>query len=100
MPYLKFEHRTPLEELNAAAELFDDDEQLAFQTAQEHIAAQEPEYVASLGYIALQRAQEWLQVAYACRDELIELGHVEKSRKRAIDLAQAVPELAALEAMR
>lgn len=100
MPYLKFEHRTPLEELNAAAGQLDDDEQLDLLSPHEFIGNQEAEVISSLGVLAIQRAQEWLQVAYLCRDELVELGHVDKSRKRAIDLAQAVPELAALEAKR
>lgn len=100
MPYLKFEYQTPIEELNAAAEQLDDEDQLDLLSPHEFVGIQEPEVISSLGVLALRRAQEWLQVAYTCRDELIELGHVEKSRKRAIDLAQAVPELGALEARR
>ncbi|WP_241473817.1 hypothetical protein [Mycolicibacterium neoaurum] len=96
MPELRPRFDTPLQELIETAGQLDADEQLDLHSPQEHIAAQDGEYVAALGVMALTRAQEWLNVAYLCRDQLVDEGLVEKSRKRVVDLAQAVPELGAL----
>lgn len=93
MPAFKPRFESPLEELIETAGHLDADEQLDLQSPQEHVAAQEPEYIHALGVLALQRAQEWLQVAYVCRDELVEQDFVKKSRKRPVVLSEVVPEL-------
>lgn len=93
MPHFKSRFETPLAELIETAGQLDDDEQLELHNAAEHVQAQEPEYQAALGSLALKRAQEWLDVAYLCRDALVDEGFVQKSRKRVVDLALAVPEL-------
>lgn len=93
MPAFKSRFETPLQELIETAGQLDDDEQLELHSPLEHIEAQEPEYQAALGALALQRAQEWLDVAYLCRDALVDEGYVQKSRKRVIALSEAVPEL-------
>lgn len=95
MPHFKERFETPLQELIETASQLDDDEQLELQSPLEHIERQEPEYQAALGFLALRRAQEWLNVAYICRDSLVEEGYVEKSRKRVVILADALPELGA-----
>lgn len=95
MPRFRSEFATPLEEVINTAGQLDDDEQLDLLNPREHIAIQEPEYIRSLGQLALQRAMQWLTVAYECRDELTEQGFFEKSRKRVVNLAEAVPELGA-----
>lgn len=92
MPNFERNRRSPVEELIETAGQLDDDEQLDLMSPQEHIAIQEPEYIHALGMLALQRAQEWLQVAYVCRDELVEQDFVKKSRKRPVVLSEAVPE--------
>lgn len=93
MARLRPNFETPIEELVHSAGQLDDEDQLDLLSPQEFIEAIEPEAQHALGILALKRAQEWLQVAYLCRDELVAEGYLEKSRKRAIDLAQAVPEL-------
>lgn len=93
MPYFAPRFETPLQELIETAGQLDDDEQLDLHSPLEHVSAQEPEYQAALGALALRRAQEWLDVAYHCRDALVEEGFVQKSRKRVVVLSDAVPEL-------
>lgn len=97
MPHFKSRYDSPLQELIETAGHLDDDEQLELHSAQEHIETQEPEYQAALGALALQRAQEWLNVAYLCRDALVDEGYVQKSRKRVVVLRDSVPELGAIE---
>lgn len=96
MPHFSPRFDTPLQELIETAGQLDDDEQLELHSPLEHIEAQEPEYQAALGALALQRAQEWLNVAYLCRDALVDEGFIQKSRKRVVVLRDSVPELGAV----
>ncbi len=84
----------PLEEVTTIAAELDGEDQLEFATPLEHIELQEPEYQAALGALALQRAQQWLDVARMCREVLVEQGQLEKSRKRVPVLRDVLPGLA------
>lgn len=95
MPRFHPNFPTPLEEILHVAGQLDADEQLDLQSPAEHVGQQEPEYQRALGVIALERAQQWLDVAYLCRDALADEGYVQKSRKRVVVLADSVPELRA-----
>jgi len=97
MPRFNPDSRTPLEELIETAGHLDAEEQLDLVSPEAHVAAQEPEYQRALGVIALERAQQWLDVAYLCRDALADDGYIQKSRKRVVVLADSVPELGAAE---
>ena len=71
------------------------DEQLVIGDERAFIELQSPEYVKDLGAYAIELAAVYLNIAYECRDTLVDWGEIEKSRKKAVDVRAALPELSA-----
>ena len=94
MPHFRPNFNTPLEEVTTVAAELDDEDQLELATPLEHIELQEAEYIAALGALSIQRAQQWLDVARMCREALVEEGQLEKTRKRVPVLRDVLPGLA------
>lgn len=71
----------------------DSDEQLVIGDERAFIELQESSYVKELGVYAVEMAAVWLNIAYECRDTLVDWGEIEKSRKKPVDVRAALPEL-------
>lgn len=65
----------------------DTEEQLVIGSERDFIELQEPEAVCVLGKYALQRAQQYLTVAYECQEALSDWGYADKRRGKRIDLS-------------
>lgn len=69
------------------------DEQLVIGDERAFIELQSSEYVKDLGAYAIELAAVYLNIAYECRDTLVDWGEIQKSRKKPVDVRAALPEL-------